>query len=123
MICVSVGEKKWKDAAAASAEYPFTEIRLDYLDTVNGDIVSAVFSSGKGKKIATFRKTESVSDAERVTMLVKALESGADYVDADINNDESFIKILSEAAEKAGVKLIVSYHNFNETPEISELEK
>ena len=123
MICVSVGEKNWKDAADAAAGYPFTEIRLDYFDSVNTEIVANIFSSGRGEKIATFRKTESVSDQERIGMIVTALNCGASYADADINNDASFIKSISEAAAKTGAKLIVSYHNFNETPCIGELEK
>ncbi len=116
MICVSVGESSWKNAAEKALRYQFTEIRLDYLEDISPESVSAVFSTGSGDKIATFRKNNSASDDERINMIKKALESGAAYADVDIENDADFIKSVSDAAKNNGALLIISYHNFDETP-------
>ena len=123
MICVSVGEKNWENAAETAGMYPFTEIRLDYLENISESEVEQIFRSGKGLKIATFRKKDSFSDQDRLKMIVSALNAGASYADADINNNESFIKAVSDAAGKAGAKLIISYHNFKRTPSFRELDE
>ncbi len=123
MICVSVGETKWKNAADNACRYPFTEIRLDYLEDISEEAVSSVFSSGSGIKIVTYRKKDSVSDNNRLCMIKAALESGAAYADADINNDPSFIRRVADAVSETGASLIVSYHNFDETPSLAFLDE
>ena len=123
MICVSVGEKNWKDAADTACRYPFTEIRLDYLEDLTVEKVSFVFSSCRSDKIVTFRKKDSVSDSERIIMIKSAINAGASYVDADIDNNEDFISLISEAASEAGASMIVSYHNFERTPSMDEIGK
>jgi len=45
------------------------------------------------------------------------MESGCvDIVDVELCNDEEFVKIVRERAKLSGVKVILSYHNFTETP-------
>ena len=41
----------------------------------------------------------------------------ADFVDAEISNGETVITVLKKACSVSGTKLILSYHNFDETPE------
>ena len=41
----------------------------------------------------------------------------ADFIDTEISNGETIIGALKEACTVSGTKLILSYHNFDETPE------
>ena len=123
MICVSVGEKSWKAAAEQACRYPFTEIRLDYLENITEEAVYSVFSSCRSDKIVTFRKKDSVPDNERIIMIKSALKAGASFADADINNSQDFISVVSEAASEAGAEMIISYHNFEKTPSLDEIAK
>ena len=123
MICVSVGEKNWKAAAEQACRYPFTEIRLDYLENITEETVYSLFSSCRSSKIVTFRKKDSVTDDERIVMIKSALKAGALYADADINNNEDFISAVSEAVSEAGAEIIISYHNFEKTPSLDEISE
>jgi len=122
MICVSVGEKKWKNALSVIEKYDFTEIRLDYLEDVSSPVIETLFS-GKGRKIATFRKTDLFNDSERLSAIETAVKCSADYIDADIENSKSFIESVIEMASKSSTKVIISYHNFDTTPSLIELDR
>ncbi len=122
MICVSIGEKNWENAANEARKYPFTEIRLDYLENITQENVVSVFSSCKSRKIVTFRKKDSISDNERIIMIEAALNAGALYADADINNNKDFIKKVSDAVSGTEAEMIVSFHDFEKTPSVMELE-
>ncbi len=128
MICVSVGEKKIPDAIAALSCCEFGEIRLDLLEQVNNDIVKKIFIS-HSNLIATFRRNGK-SDSERLSMLGTAVKYGASYIDADINESLSFIDSVKAlcsdsigASKKGGTQLIISYHNYNETPGFAVLDR
>jgi 3-dehydroquinate dehydratase type I len=121
MICVSVGEEKWEKALPVIEKYGFTEIRIDYLEESSSSIIEKLFS-GKGQKIATFRKTDLSNDSARLNAIETAVKCGADYVDADIENSESFIESVIKIASKSNTKVIISYHNYEATPSLTELE-
>lgn len=60
----------------------------------------------------------------RVELLLEALERGADYVDVALSTDPKLIKKLVQQRDKKGkTKLILSYHNFNETSPREELQE
>ena len=62
-------------------------------------------------------------DAEtRLRLLKAALRSGhIDLVDVELSNGAAFIQTVRKAAQQFGTKLILSYHNFNDTPETAVL--
>jgi len=56
------------------------------------------------------------TEKERVELLIKSLDYGADYVDIDIKTAKSLLKKLINVAKSKKVKTIISYHNFEKTP-------
>lgn len=143
MICVSIGEKNYNDAIAVASLYDFAEIRLDLLDTVDNKIAEKIFSSHKNL-IATYRKkdepdagadadADADADAKRFSILKTAIESGAAYVDVDISESNEFISSVKALCKGGGsgeglsrkrknTNLIISYHNYKETPSLDILD-
>jgi 3-dehydroquinate dehydratase-1 len=59
-----------------------------------------------------------ISRQTRRALVQAAIRSGGvDIVDVELINDESFIADIRRTAGRHGVKLILSYHDFNKTPE------
>jgi len=58
-----------------------------------------------------------ISRENRLELLVAVMESGnVDIVDVELCNDREFVDTIKECARANNVKLILSYHNFKETP-------
>ncbi len=58
-----------------------------------------------------------ISQENRLELLHDIINSGdIDIVDIELCNDPEFIAIIREQAKINGIKLILSYHNFTETP-------
>jgi 3-dehydroquinate dehydratase I len=120
MLCVSISEPSVKKILNLIRKSEIAEVRLDLMDLSDQDI-EKVFS-GEGKIIATCCAGK-FSDEQRKKKLEKAIESGASYVDIEIDAPDAFKKELVSSAHKHNCKVILSYHNFNETPPTDELAK
>lgn len=58
-----------------------------------------------------------ISREKRLDLISEVMESGdIDLIDTELCNDAAFIKAVKERAGQCGVKLILSYHNFIDTP-------
>ena len=119
MICVSIAEPTLEECLAALGGIDLAEIRIDRM-TVDEKDVRAIFSSGR-RLIATCRPGD-ISDRNRKTLLLAAIDAGASYVDLEIESDEGLMTEVIGAARKAGCRVIVSYHDFIRTPPRAELE-
>jgi 3-dehydroquinate dehydratase-1 len=119
MICASISEKDIKKCIGSINKVDMAEIRIDLAEFDNEEI-KKVFSSGK-KLIATCRPGK-IRDEERVEMLKIAIESGATYVDIEYEASEAYKADLIEFAHKHQCDVIISYHNYDRTPELDELE-
>lgn len=117
-ICVSIGEQSYCDVLAALEKVSFAEIRLDVSHITNSEIKS-VFSSGK-QLVATCREGF-FNRNERMDRLIEAIRAGAAFVDVETEADEDFRKTVAKQAALNNCKLIVSYHNFEETPSLPEM--
>ena len=84
MICVSIGNITFNKAENIINNENFVELRLDTMALTN-DEIKALFSQDC-KIIATYRKKLKVTDDERLIALKTAIDSGAYYIDVDINN-------------------------------------
>ncbi len=64
------------------------------------------------------------TEMQRVSLLQKAALSGVDYIDIGIHTDPDLIENLKNTIEEAGglTQLIISYHNFKETPDQKTLK-
>jgi 3-dehydroquinate dehydratase type I len=118
MICVSVKENNTDLCLKALQKLSFAEIRLDKMSLSKNDIYK-IFSSHP-KLIATCRPGK-YSEPERKKLLIKAIESGAAFVDMEIETEEYFVKEVIQKAAKHNCKVILSYHDFNKTPQLNSL--
>jgi len=112
-ICTSIGEKTYQQIVDALQEIDFAEIRIDIAE-INLNEIKKLFSSNK-KLVATCREGF-YSTEERMERLSVAINSGAQYVDIETEADDNFRQVLIEQARAKNCKVIISYHNFENTP-------
>ncbi len=120
MICVSLKEADPEKLLHLLKKIEFAEIRLDSL-TADVAIVRDIFSQHPNL-IATCRPGLR-EDSERKTLLLAAVKAGAAYVDIEVEGENAFKNALVRESQRQGCKVIISYHNFEKTPERADLEK
>ena len=120
MICVSLAELNFPDCLKAIASAECAEIRLD-LSHFNREEIAELFSQ-KPVLIATCRPGPFKLDQRR-EILATAITAGATYVDIEFDAEETFREHLTELAHKNDCGLILSYHNFKETPALAVLQQ
>lgn len=95
------------------------ELRIDYADTLDLDAITALRHEFKIPMIFTLRKQSQggfyqQDEAQRLQDILALCEIGPDYIDLENDVPHDFVEALS--LEFPRIKLICSYHNFNETP-------
>jgi 3-dehydroquinate dehydratase-1 len=120
MICVCIAEKDMNKCMNSLDMVEMAEIRIDLTEFTN-DEIRQVFSQKK-KLIATCRPGK-YTDKERIEKLKVAIESGATFVDIEYEALPEFRNELIDYAHKHQCDVIISYHDYKETPELDELEK
>jgi len=120
MICVSLSQGKPQHIRAVMKRVEMVELRLDLLTPGVKDMVK-LLRNKHCKVIATCRPGGPYDGAERMAVLGTAIESGADYVDLEIENHKEFNKPLVELARKHSCKVIISHHDLKKTPETRTL--
>jgi 3-dehydroquinate dehydratase-1 len=128
-VCVSIPPKTVDEALALIQEAEaqnadLIEVRLDSL--TEHDKISEIAKCTKTPLIATNKSLEqhggfSGTETERQKILVDAAKNGFEYVDVDLGAPKQ--KELIHEIHEAGANVIVSFHDFQKTPELSELEK
>ncbi|MDR0941185.1 MAG: type I 3-dehydroquinate dehydratase [Bacteroidales bacterium] len=119
MICVSIAESNIQRCIEKATVADMAEIRID-LSKFSADDVRIVFSQVQKPSIATCRP-EFVDDTTRVVLLKTAIEHGAHYVDVEIESTAELKQEIIECAQKHDCKVIISYHNYENTPTDEEL--
>jgi 3-dehydroquinate dehydratase type I len=119
-ICVSILPKTVSEALqliekAEVAHADFIEVRLDSIE--NRGELSDLAAHGKTPKIATDRSSR--TETEQRKMLLNAAKSGFEYVDIELSTPQ--LKELVKELKALGAKPIVSFHKFNGSLDISEL--
>jgi 3-dehydroquinate dehydratase-1 len=120
MICVSIAEETLADTLEAVRHFPFAEIRMDAM-RLTPDDVRRLFSS-HDNLVATFR-AGAATDRERGASLAAAIESGAAYVDIELESDSAYRHTLIMKARERGCKVIISFHDHKGTPERETLKQ
>lgn len=113
MICVSIAEPTLDDCLAAVKGLDFVEVRVDKTGLSLVD-VKQLFAEPV-KMIATCRPGTRTED-ERLAILLAAVAAGAAYVDIEVDAPRASREAVLAAARGKGCRVIVSYHNFTETP-------
>ena len=128
-ICVSIMPKNLAEALNLIEKCEkhgadFIEVRLDRLTNFKG--LSEIAECTETPLIATIRPSKSGGkfsgeEEERVKILLDAASSGFKY--ADVELDLSELKMVVENLRAMGVKPIISFHDFERTPESGELQR
>jgi 3-dehydroquinate dehydratase type I len=117
MICISIGNIGMI-AEANSIQPELIEIRYDLLDVKPTDIAGVL--NENIKQIATCRPGK-VSEEQRKNLLKSAIDLGAAYVDVELESSDKFIADIVAYAGERDCDIIVSYHNYDFTPGVEEL--
>ncbi len=121
MICMSIADVTVPEALKIIDRTELTEVRLDRIPFTAQDI-DKLFSS-VNQTVATYRPLESVTESERKSILIHAINAGASYVDIEVENSDGFKNDIIEAGKRKGCRIIMSYHNYIKTPVMRELEQ
>lgn len=94
------------------------ELRMDYIKDIDEKKLEKIMKASKRKMIVTNRpKYEGGyfegSENDRIMLLKKAAELGADYIDIEYISR----KVNEFVGTKAKAKIICSYHNFTKIPD------
>ena len=126
-ICVAVAremiDEALKVADQAASQADVIEIRLDYLREIQ---VTPFLAAIKKPLLFTNRPTweggrfAGEEDA-RLAPLLEAVAQEAAYVDLELTSPAKSLKRLQAEIEQASTRLILSWHNFQQTPERPEL--
>lgn len=117
-ICVSIGNTSFEDALKILEEVRMAEIRIDLLDLMPNQL-EMIFSS-HSNLIATCRNGK-YDDIQRSSLLARAIEAGAAWVDLEIETTTEWRKPLIDLARSKKCKLIVSWHCFGKTPDEKDM--
>jgi 3-dehydroquinate dehydratase-1 len=119
MICVSISHMAQINSVLQS-DAEMIELRLDLIKEEPRTIYSRI--TGAVKSVATCRP-DGYSEGERITLLKGCMDLGASFVDIEVESSASFVKELTGHAKSCGTELIISYHNFEQTPPRQELTR
>jgi len=133
-ICVSLATENPSDLPilirkAEEAEADLVEIRLDYLSINPSEAertLRNMVREASVPMIATNRQYEQggrrpQDEKNRIHFLIQAAESGFEYVDVELTAAE--MNSVVEKIKSYGAKPIVSFHDFEKTPPLPDMEK
>lgn len=112
----TTAEALWLIEKAEDSSADLIEVRLDCLE--NYSELADLVAHGKTPKIATNKKP-SGTEKERQQTLLSAAKNGFDYVDLDLSSQK--LKEAVKEVKARGAKCILSFHGFNSSLSLSEL--
>ncbi len=129
MFCITIAEntieqviKKLKKAEKYS---DFFEIRIDYLEKVEKEFLIKLCQNSR-KFIFTFRAPQEggkkeIADVEKLSLILWLLDHCSALIDVEFFFFKKYYQIFLEKKEKFN-NLLISYHNFEETPSDRKLK-
>jgi len=122
MICLSLGNYSVKDLKDIVGKYDFAEIRLDLIESIDISQIKDLIDIN-GNLIITYRGRQGINNDIREKYYSAAIDFGVRYIDLDIENDEDILKNIDDKLDNGKTKLILSYHNYNKTPNFKNIMK
>lgn len=119
-ICVSLGGMPFAKCLQLASVFPLVEIRLDLLNLTPQKVETLAMQCRQW--VATCR-SGNLNDYERTVLLSAAIRSGATYVDIEYDSEIAYRQQLIVLAKRLRSKLIISYHNFETTPDVDILNQ
>jgi 3-dehydroquinate dehydratase-1 len=120
MICVSLGEMPFGTCLQLASAWQLVEIRLDLMDLDPEKI--DILAMQCRQWIATCRPGKH-TERERTVLLAASIRSGATYVDIEYEAEPAYRQALIDLAKQYQCKVIISYHNFESTPDTDTLNQ
>jgi 3-dehydroquinate dehydratase-1 len=126
-ICIPVMGKTLSELLAnlekAQELTPLIEIRADSLETINEEDIEKIKKVVKGEAIFTCRHVaegglHKVHEETRLKLLQKAIDIQFNYIDVELETCRT-----RKFTGTPSTKIIISYHNFIETPPYFDLTK
>lgn len=97
------------------------ELRFD-LSNLHTDDIKTIKEKTDHKLIFTCRGGQ-FSEEININAYRAAIESNYDYIDIDLQHDGTLLPSLHSALSQSSCQLILSYHNYDETPSVEILDK
>lgn len=126
MICVSIQERSFERcmemmrALALKGAERIAELRADLCQFTPEQV--SLLVAANPHTIVTSR-VENSGEALSYRHLCAALESGAEYIDTEVEYPDELQNLLRSKVVESGAKLIVSWHNFTTTPTLNHLQE
>lgn len=104
--------------------YDFFEVWLDYIEDLDKIFVESLLNKFSDKLILLFRRQNLEKGKLYVDLkrdIVNLLSGSNSFLDLDIFDQKEELEFISQ--NNLNVKTIVSYHNYEQTPTLDELQK
>ncbi|NVM54199.1 MAG: type I 3-dehydroquinate dehydratase [Candidatus Helarchaeota archaeon] len=133
MICIAISSKDVatainKSSKAIQQEVSLIEVRVDHFENpFNADFLKLV-KSIDSKLILTVRKPDeggqfAFEENQRLELIHKCINAKPYAVDLEFSIDKDKLTRLINEAKKNKVKIILSFHDFQKTPEIAQMKE
>jgi 3-dehydroquinate dehydratase type I len=119
-ICVSLGGIPFSRCLQLASAWPLVEVRLDLLKPDLQKIETLAMQCRQW--IATCRPGNH-TEHDRTVLLAAAIRAGATYVDIEYEAEPAYRLALTDLAKQYRCRVIISYHNFESTPDINTLNQ
>ena len=119
-ICVSLGGIPFHTCMQLASAWPLVEVRLDLL---NADPPKIELLAMQCRHWIATCRPGNLTEHERTVLLAAAIRSGAAYVDLEYEAEASYRQPLVDLAQQYRCKIIISYHNFESTPDSETLNQ
>lgn len=125
MICVPITAKTSQEALSqieqALPKAALVELRLDYLTDLNTEVLLKLLHTHNIPKIVTIRHQDEGghyqgTEDQRLALYNFAIDNKAEYIDIEFSS-----QIRPQNLQET--KLILSHHNFQQTPPLEDLQK
>ena len=117
MICLSI-QNKAQLSAIKSREHSYIELRFDLLQESPRQIIPLL---DKDLKIIATCRPGNLPEKDRIDILRESIKLGVSFIDIEIEADNITVNSLKQLASENKCEVIVSWHDFNTTPDRAEL--
>ncbi len=123
MICTTIQNRKLEEIfdILENPKIEMAEIRLDRCELSN-DEIDELFSTSDTPLVATCRISEELPSNVAEARLIRAIQSGAAYVDVELEAPSMMSKRIRREANEYGTVFIRSYHDFTGTESLQALK-
>lgn len=120
MVYLSIGKLDYTECLRVLQSVEAAEIRFDLNSYSPAEIKE--LCAANGNLIATCRPG-ALTDFQRLEILKTAIQSGAALADIELEAEPDYRRELAEIIRKHSCLIIISYHNYELTPSVEELEQ